>query len=343
MEKGFPEYISNRFCGQIFRAASDYLTQRNIRRLPMQIHSVHAESADYSDLSEHSDTVRIPLCLAADVTVEEEGVPYRRTVHLAGEYSSRIADCFTKCEITVTGTVQQHFACRRQRFDSFFLPQFSAEEAEEQAMQLLRLAYSYLDVHWRPQQIDPMRIAQALHICVRYGTLTESGSLPGRYVFADADVPLYDSTRKRMVPFRIPGRTLLLERRMCGRKEMLRTAAARLLVRAYFYRLAYAFFAASRKNMHSFRETEAAQTIRQSAVQTDRLAAAVLMPKYALMQKMQEYSAACGSVPDAESLRIAVRQTADFFGVTEQSCAARLKAVGALPEAYQSSSAEARD
>ena len=219
-------------------------------------------------------------------------------------------------------------------FTQFFLPQFSGNEAELQTERLLQLVFGCLDVQRRPQKIEPACIARALGFRIQFAALTESGSLTGRCVFADADVQLFDTALRQHRLFRIPGRTILLEQRMRNRTEAVRAAAAREIVHAYFYRLAYAFFAASRRNIPSFRLSDAAALIRQTDRRTDQLAMCILMPREAVRQKVQEYRAAFSGQPESAYRKPLIRHTAVFFGVSDAFCAARLQMLGLMrPEA----------
>lgn len=334
MYKGFPDYVNTMFPNQIRCAAEEFLMQKNIRKLPIRIRQVLVSDADLSALPVIQKNVSIPLRISADVTAEEDGTQFLRTVHLSGLCTGQTASCFEHCEITVSGFAAGGFSSGSRSFSPFFLPRFSGEEAESQTERLLQLAFGCLDVQRRPQKIEPACIARALGFRIQLAALTESGSLPGRCVFADADVQLYDTALRQHRLFRIPGRTILLEQRLADSAEAVRAAIAREIVHAYFYRLAYAFFAASRRNIPSFRLSDAAALIRQTDRRTDQLAMCILMPREAIRQKTEEYRAAFSGQPESAYRRKLIRHTAVFFGVSDAFCAARLQMLGLLrPEA----------
>ena len=224
--RSFKDYIANRFDGQIFNAIASYVDEighDDFEQLDLRIYRLHQigdfELADTRVL--HTAIYDLPgMRIGFDIRVEGEIEVHEGDYHYddtenptqwfilkcTGDLDKNLDD-FTIHDVSIYDSRANH---DRPMYDSL-VPVMYKKDYEDRAHDFLQA--NYPKALLQTEAVDPLAVADAMHLVVRVRPITEDCSVFGQVYFRDADTELYNSETREMEPVHVDARTILVDPR----------------------------------------------------------------------------------------------------------------------------------
>lgn len=337
MNYSFKEYLEGKFSKQLLYAVSKLIDEDNQRELPVRIKLVYIKHINTAILTKFEDYVELPAILSVETSCSEDGKTYRRSIDVSckicGTFSNSFDD-FRLCSMNIRKSLS---CCKQDTFIDDLLPYLTKEQMEKEAERLIERGYGYSYDKYRPQRIDSLAIAKALGIKVYFARLSENSDVRGIYVFEDGEICIYDDTIRAYRMSRVHKNSILIEKNIRDKAELVRFTIMHELVHAYTQRFAFYLMAMCRNSSFEVRcpiriYDEDGQFMdnftERAERQADTIAAYVLMPEISFKKKVIDIQTSYGVLRDSGCIKEMVDKTAKYFGVSISAARRRMYELG---------------
>lgn len=224
--RSFMDYIAKRFDGQIFNAVASYVDEvghDDFDHLDLRIYRLH-QIGDFELVETrvlHTAIYDLPgMQIGFDIRVEGEIEVHEGDYHYddtenptqwfflkcTGDLDKNLDD-FTIHDITVYDSRAKH---DKPMYDSL-VPVMYKKDYEDRAHDFLQA--NYPKALLQTEAVDPIAVADAMHLVVKVRPITEDCSVFGQVYFRDADTELYNGETGEMEPVHVDARTILVDPR----------------------------------------------------------------------------------------------------------------------------------
>lgn len=220
--RSFTEYVKKKFDNNFWAAAESYL-EGNFDSLGIELKRIHrAGEHEISDVKvehiwvEDKPGMEIYFDVAVSIWFEihegdyhyddyDENVVWMM-VHCRGDLDKNLDDF----EILQVSKYNGKSRVKNPMDDSL-VPVINKNQLDDIAEQFLRDHYKKALLE--PMWVDPLELANAMGLTVRYENITKDGSIFGRSFFYDCETELYNATTDTMYKVTIPTKTILVDKR----------------------------------------------------------------------------------------------------------------------------------
>lgn len=335
MNLSFTEYIESHFNEQLQEAVEDFIVQDNVRDIPVQVRSVSVKQIDTCVLMRCEDYACFPMILTACVTSAEDGQRYHRNIDYNATFSGSFSKSFQDFRISKVQLCKRCFKVNFG-FTDDLLPKLTQESLEVQAENLLKKAYGFYYDPFRPMTVDPVFMAQKLGIHIYFTRLSEEGDIRGVYLFTDTHIRIFDDELKCYQMRKVQGNTILIEKNLKPKREMVRFTIMHELVHAVVHRFAFYLNLMCHNDLSVFpcpvRQHDECrfmdEFVERLERQADAIASFTLCPSQPFRIKADEFQSGYGALRDAGCTQGIVEKTAAFFGVSITTARRRFLELG---------------
>lgn len=315
-------------------AAEAFVEHEGRCSIDVSVCHVTIEDIDYAPLKRGSDFVRFPVVLRVSTLSTEDSMAYHRDIYIRGTLSGSFSEEFSDMEITCQSASADCRGRFRKCYTDDLLPVLHKDNIEKDAETLLNSVYRYTEC--RPQKIQPVQLAQQLGIKVLYAPLSHDCSIRGEYFYEDTNKVIYNEKTGLHETVRFPARTILVEKALKGKWDIVRFTIMHELVHAVLQKYAFMLAKMCNPDFTSFfcpiRLNEGEQFvdpfIERMERYADSVASCALMPKQMFCTVADQRFRECGALRDAATLKSALDHVTTFFGVSTSACRRRFLELG---------------
>ncbi len=334
MDYSFRQFIEQNYMDQLIAAANSYIESDNRCDIEVTVKYALIEDIDYSPLKRGGDFFRFPVVLHASTIALENGESYRREVFLrgmlSGSFSRRFEDIDVHCHAAST--------LRYKRFNRTYtdelLPVTKKEDIEKDAEAFLNTVRLFADCP--AGRIDTIAFAKELGIRVYFAPISDDHSVRAEFFFFNTEKVMFDEKIGTYRTHHIPANTILVEKKLRDKPEIMRFTIMHELVHAVLQK--YTFLLANMCNpgfvafFCPIRLDESNQFVDPFTERMERyadmIASCALMPQTMFKFTAEKRLRDCGCMKTPYVLKQVLEETAKEFGVSVAACRRRYLQLG---------------
>ena len=334
MEYSFKTFMEENYMDRLVYAAESFFAHDENCTMEVSVRYVMLDDVNYNDLKRGKDRIVFPIVLRVGTDSCDNGQDYRRDIYLRGKLSGSFSRRFSDLEIECHSAS----ATRYERFQSDYkddlLPVIKKDTIEKDAEALLNRFRIITECP--PARISPARLAAEFGIRIYFVPLSPDRSIRGEYFYVGTKKLLYDESSGFHRSYWIPAKTILVEKAIRHKQELVRFTIMHELVHAVLQRYSFLLAKMCNPDFTSFfcpvRVNESNQFVDTYVERMERYADAVascaLMPQRMFQVIAEQRLRDCGAIRTPEVLQSVLENVAQFFGVSVAACRRRFLKLG---------------
>ncbi len=334
MDYSLRQFIEQNYMDTLIAAANSYISSDTRGDIEVTVKYVLIEDMDYSPLKRGGDFFRFPVVLHASTVALENGESYRREVYLRGMLSGSFSKHFEDIDVHCHAASTLRYKRFNRTYTDELLPISKKEDVDKDAEAFLNTTLRFAEC--APGRIDTIAFAKSLGISVYFAQISEDHSVRAEFFFFDTEKVMYDAAINTYRTFHIPAKTILVEKELRHKTEILRFTIMHELVHAVLQKYAFLLANMCDPGFVSFfcpiRIDESNQFVDPFTERMERyadmIASSALMPKTMFKAVAEKKMRDCGALQTPFALKQILERTAKEFGVSVAACRRRYISLG---------------
>ena len=334
MEYSFKTFIEDKYEDLLVDAAETFFEHDENCTMDVTVRYVMVEDVNYNDLKRGNDRIYFPIVLRVGTDSCDNGLNYRHDVYLRGTLCGSFSKAFSDIEIDCHSASASRFTRFLSDYTDDLLPVVKKDTIEKDAETLLNRVRRITECP--AARISTVNLAKDLGISIYYVPLSPDRSIRGEYFYEDTKKLLYDEEHGYHRTYLIPARTILIEKAIKDKPDLVRFTIMHELVHAVLQRYSYMLAKMCNPDFTSFfcpiRIDDGNQFVDTYVERMERYADAVascaLMPKNMFNVVAESRMRECGAIRTPAVLQRVLEDIAKFFGVSIAACRRRFLKLG---------------
>ena len=324
MGLSFTRYVEENFHEQIIDAAEAAVKETNYRDIPTEVTRTAVWQIDLNKLYSFDDYAELPIIVAVTIKSSEDGSEYYNKLFMRGIISGTFSEGLCDFGIILNEILSNEPKKLKMRVSDDLLIKSQTNDLQKEINRIIAKAYPHMGYDTVPHKIDPIAIAKQYGYSVQYASLGPKDKVRGAFTLSESTIDIYDAETDTYHPCRVSAKTILVNKALYGNWEIVRFTVAHELNHAVSQRFAFWFkricdkidspFCCPTKIFEDYRFMDDFVDVAER--QADQGASLLLMPRAAFRAKAQEILDRYGENPDPYDFSYAVKETANYFGVS---------------------------